>query len=73
MDLIHNILTIHRNMAQYDLFGTKHNTTYSAIDQTRPKLSATGKTVFVTDGGYGIGVSIVMSFAQAGARTAARL
>jgi NAD(P)-dependent dehydrogenase (short-subunit alcohol dehydrogenase family) len=47
---------------------TWHNTTYSAIDPTRPELSAAGKTIFVTGGGYGIGASIVMSFARAGAR-----
>jgi NAD(P)-dependent dehydrogenase (short-subunit alcohol dehydrogenase family) len=45
-----------------------HNRTYSAIDPTRPELSATGKTIFVTGGGHGIGASIVMSFARAGAR-----
>lgn len=44
-----------------------HNAPYSFISPTRKELSAAGKHVVVTGGGTGIGRSISISFAQAGA------
>lgn len=46
---------------------TYHKTTYAAIDDTQPSLSAAGKTVLITAGHTGIGFSIAQSFATAGA------
>lgn len=43
-----------------------HNTTYPAIDPSRPELSAKGKNVVITGGGTGIGAGVALSFAQAG-------
>ena len=50
---------------------TFHRDTYAAINPTRPELSAKGKRIVVTGGGYGIGREIVNAFAQAGASTIA--
>ena len=45
-----------------------HQTTYPAIDPTKPEHSAKGKTVIITGGGSNsIGGSIALSFARAGA------
>lgn len=46
---------------------TFHNTSYPSISPTRPELSTTGKTVLISGGGRGVGVSIVNAFAEAGA------
>ena len=46
---------------------TWHNDTYDAIDPLNPALSATGKTVFITGGGSGVGAGIVDAFAATGA------
>lgn len=46
-----------------------HSEPYAAISPTRPELSVAGKNVVVTGGGTGIGRSIAMSFAQAGAKS----
>jgi NAD(P)-dependent dehydrogenase (short-subunit alcohol dehydrogenase family) len=47
---------------------TYHKKSYPAIDPTKPKLSAKGKTVIITGGGSNsIGGSIALSFARAGA------
>lgn len=52
-----------------NFFFTKtwHNTTYDAIDPTRPELSFANKTIVITGAGVGIGARMVQSFAQAGA------
>ncbi|KAH7259138.1 uncharacterized protein BKA55DRAFT_591924 [Fusarium redolens] len=50
-----------------------HNKPYPSIDPTRPELSAAGKFVAITGGGTGIGKSIAIAFAQAGASTIAIL
>jgi NAD(P)-dependent dehydrogenase (short-subunit alcohol dehydrogenase family) len=46
---------------------THHHTAYPGIDPTKPSVSAAGKSVLVTGGGYGIGTSIARAFALAGA------
>lgn len=48
-----------------------HHDTYPEIDPTQDKLSAAGKHVVVTGGGTGIGKSIALSFARAGAASVA--
>ncbi|KAF4943488.1 hypothetical protein FGADI_13378 [Fusarium gaditjirri] len=52
---------------------TWHNKPYPSIDPTRPELSAAGRFVAITGGGTGIGRSIAIAFAQAGASTIAIL
>jgi NAD(P)-dependent dehydrogenase (short-subunit alcohol dehydrogenase family) len=48
---------------------TWHTTPYAAIDPTiQPTLSASGKVIFITGGGKGIGEAIALHFARAGAR-----
>lgn len=44
-----------------------HKTAYPAISPSRSSLSAQGKTIIVTGGSAGIGLSIVTSFESAGA------
>ncbi|KAH8884031.1 NAD(P)-binding protein [Thozetella sp. PMI_491] len=46
---------------------TSHSTTYPAISPANPAVSASGKTVLITGGGNGIGLSTARSFAAAGA------
>lgn len=46
---------------------TWHSSPYPAISPTRPELSAKGKSVIITGGATGIGLSISLSFALAGA------
>lgn len=44
-----------------------HHEPYDLISPSRPELSAAGKNFVITGGGTGIGRSIALSFAQAGA------
>lgn len=44
-----------------------HHEPYDLISPSRPELSAAGKNFVITGGGTGIGKSIALSFAQAGA------
>ncbi|KAF0327075.1 reductase [Colletotrichum asianum] len=46
---------------------TYHHKPYDLISPSRPELSAAGKNVVITGGGTGIGKSIALSFAKAGA------
>ena len=46
---------------------TFHHDVYAAIDPTNPHLSAAGKTVLITGGGQGIGVSFAKAFSLASA------
>ncbi|KAF5227244.1 hypothetical protein FAUST_11904 [Fusarium austroamericanum] len=50
-----------------------HSKPYASIDPTRPELSAAGKFVAITGGGTGIGKSMAIAFAQAGASIVAVL
>ncbi|KAF3760308.1 NAD(P)-binding protein [Cryphonectria parasitica EP155] len=55
------------SMFHLDFTTPFHHHSYPAISPTRPELSATGKTIFISGGGRGIGTEIVKAFAQAGA------
>ena len=44
-----------------------HNTSYPSIDPKEESLRATGKTVFITGAGTGIGARTTLAFAEAGA------
>ncbi|KAF2475912.1 NAD(P)-binding protein [Lindgomyces ingoldianus] len=55
-------------LAYIEYSNTFHHQSYPAISPTRPELSATGKTVFISGGGRGLGTGIVDAFAQAGAK-----
>lgn len=46
---------------------TFHHNVYDAINPTNPHLSVAGKTVLITGGGQGIGVSFAKAFSLAGA------
>jgi len=46
---------------------TFHSDVYDAINPTNPNISAAGKTVLITGGGQGIGVSFAKAFSLAGA------
>lgn len=46
---------------------TFHHDVYHEVEPTNPKLSAAGKTVLITGGGQGIGVSFAKAFSLAGA------
>lgn len=53
-------------MAITSSFTTAHKATYPAIDPAQPKLSAKGKSAFVTGAGSGVGAAIAKSLARAG-------
>jgi NAD(P)-dependent dehydrogenase (short-subunit alcohol dehydrogenase family) len=50
-----------------------HNDTYASIDPKRPELSAKGRKIVITGGGYGIGRATAEAFAVAGASSIAIL
>lgn len=44
-----------------------HSSSYPSISPSRPELSIKGKNIIITGGGTGIGASIALSYAKAGA------
>jgi NAD(P)-dependent dehydrogenase (short-subunit alcohol dehydrogenase family) len=46
--------------------STYHTKPYPAIDISRPELSTTGRVVFITGGGSGLGLAFAQHFAAAG-------
>lgn len=50
---------------QNSFVPTWHHTTYPAISEKNPALSAEGKVIFITGGGRGIGRAVAISFAIA--------
>ena len=55
----------------FSLTKTWHSEPYPEIDPTRPELSAQGKNIVITGGGSGIGKSVGIAFAKAGAKSIA--
>lgn len=46
-----------------------HSSPYPSIDPSRSELSTTGKVIFITGGGSGLGPHLVHAFAKSGATT----
>ena len=55
-------------MPQPSFTETYHHSPYSAIDPTRPELSAKGKVILVSGAGSGVGAATALAFAKAGAK-----